>query len=196
MGILEEHRQGAVARGCLELKIGRSFCRGVGAESVSHVMRPAIRNTAAFKGLLPGLLDVDAAEGGLAREDEWFVHIAEVAKAPQLGYDGIAERDAARTPVLALLDVGDLVLEVDMFPFQVEDFALARAGREGQDDVAIEVGGFARARGGKEASDLVFREYAVAAWILFEFDEPKRGILANPAKMLGRVGEKRGEGGA
>ena len=51
-----------------------------------------------------------------------------------------AKSDATRAAVLAFLDVGDLILKIDVPPFKIEDFTLPRAGGKGEQDDAVEIG--------------------------------------------------------
>ncbi len=85
--------------------------------------------------------------------------------------DGIAEGDAAGTAIFGFFDVGEFVVEVDMFPFEIENFALAGSCSKRKKDDAIEVRGFASSGSGKKACDLVFRKDAVSAGVFFEFHE-------------------------
>jgi hypothetical protein len=62
VSVMEEHGQSAVARGGLELEIGGSFRGGIGAKSMTHIMRAAVGDICSLEGLLPTLLDVDSPD--------------------------------------------------------------------------------------------------------------------------------------
>ena len=66
MGVVEKHRQCAVARSGLELEIAGSFRDSICTKSVAHIVRATICDICSFEGLLPTLLDVDAPEGSFA----------------------------------------------------------------------------------------------------------------------------------
>jgi hypothetical protein len=153
-------------------------------------MGAAIGDACPLEGLLPGFFDVYTAECSPACEDEGLLGIAEGAEASQLGDDRITKSNAARASILALFDVGDFVLQIDVFPLEIEDFSLTGTGGQRDEDDAVEVGGFAAAGSREETSDFVFCEDTVATRILFEFDEAKCRIFADLAQMFGCIGEK------
>ena len=99
---------------------------------MAHIMRAAIENIGSFEGLLPGFLDVDAAECRFAGKDERFLLIADFMQAMQFLDDRIAEGETARVAIFGFFDERQIVFEVDMPPFQIEQFALACARCQGQ----------------------------------------------------------------
>ena len=88
-----------------------------------------------------------------------------------------------------------MIVEINISPFEIEDFALAGACSEGDEDDAIEVGAAAFAASIKQAFNFGFRKDSVASWILFELLEVDAGTFVDPAKLDG-VGKKSGEGGS
>ena len=97
---------------------------------MSHVMGSAIDDLSPLQGLLPCFFDINAAKGCFTRKDERFLRIALLIKFLHFLNDGIAQGDAAGPSVFALFDEGDLIGEIDMSPFEIEDFALAGTGGE------------------------------------------------------------------
>lgn len=188
MGVVEEHGQGAVACGSLELEVGCSLRGGVGTESMAHVVGPAISDICSLEGLLPALLDVDPAKGCFAGKNQWLLGIAVLVEALKFSDEGIAKGNATRAAIFAFFDESNPALKIDMSPFKIENFALARTCGKGEQDDTVEVGRFGLTRCGEQTGDLILRENTVAASILLEFYETKGRIFANPIEALGCVG--------
>lgn len=89
---------------------------------------------------MPSFFDVDTAEGGFAGEDEGFEGMAEGVEALKFFNDRIGKGNAAGTAVFGFADVGEAIGEVDVAPFEVEDFALTCACCKRKEDNTIEVG--------------------------------------------------------
>ena len=142
MRIMEEHRECAVARCSLKLKVRSAHCGSVSAKCMAHVMGAAME-VGSFERLLPGFLDIDATKGCFAGKDEWFLGIANFMQALQFLNNGFAESNAAWMAVFGLFDKCQLVFEVDMLPFQIEQFALACSRCKREQDDAIKIGRFA-----------------------------------------------------
>jgi hypothetical protein len=103
-------------------------------------MGAAIDDPRPFERVLPGFLDIDAPEGRFAGKDERFLGTADFMQAMQFLDDRLAEGDAARMAVFSFFDERQLVCEVDLSPFQIEQLALARARRQGKKDDAVQIG--------------------------------------------------------
>lgn len=134
MSILKQHAQGLVPCGGLELQIGSTLCCCVGTESVSHVMRTAICDVRLYQGLLPCFFDVDGAKGCFAGEDERLLRVSILVKLLQFFNDWITESNTARRAFFGFLDECNLVGKIYVSPLEIENFALARARCQGDED--------------------------------------------------------------
>lgn len=108
---------------------------------------------------------------------------------------GIGEGDAAWAAVFGLLEESEVIVKINISPFEIEDFALTGACSKRDEDDAIEVGAAALAAGIKQAFNFGFRKDAVAPGILFKLLQMDARAFVDPAK-LGSVGEERGERGS
>lgn len=117
MGIVQQHIESAVPCGGLELEIGGAEGSGIGTKCMAHVVRAAIGDVRAFKGLVPGLFDVDAAKGCFTGKDEGFLRVALLMEVLEFGDDGVGKGDAAGAAVFGFFDVGDFAHEVNVSPF-------------------------------------------------------------------------------
>ena len=77
-------------------------------------------------------------------------------KSAELVDHRIREGDAARAAVFCFFKTGEAIVEVDVAPFEFEDFTLTGASAEGEEDDAVEVGATAFATSNEELFDLLF----------------------------------------
>ncbi len=94
-----------------------------------------------------------------------------------------------RFAVFSFLEMGELVFKVDLFPFEVEDFALTRSLCESNEDDRVEVKRAAFSTQGEEPIDFVWSENTVASIAFFEFDEIGARILTDPVKLFACITE-------
>ena len=155
------HRSGEFHIGCSLGCCKRCKC-------VPHVVSAAISDPCKTKCSLPGFLDVDSTESGFASEYERLEWMAKLVEPLEFVDHGISKGDAAWTAIFGLLEEGEVIIEINISPFEIEDFPLASAGCEGDQDDGIKVMGAALATGRKEPIDLVWGKNSVAARTFLE----------------------------
>ena len=148
MGIALEHLERAMAHGSGQFEVGGSLGSSERGKSMAHVMRAALFYLCGAQSSFPSFLNVAAPEGGFAGKDKGFEWLADLAELLEFFENRVGKRDAARASVFCFFEVGELVIEVDMFPFEAEDFSLARAGCKGDEDDGVEIRGAAFAARG------------------------------------------------
>ena len=143
MSVSLQHLKCTVAHGGSELKIGSSLGRCHGGKSVSHVMCAALWYVCFSKSCLPGLFNIDPSKGSFASKDERFKRLSILVKFSEFFKDRLRKGNASRPSVLGFFDVGQLIIEIDVFPLEIEDFSLASSGSDCNEYDGVEISGAA-----------------------------------------------------